>query len=286
VKRFVLTVLILCFAYACSSPVRPPAVSHNSEIRDSVTLYSHPLELRLEYPRNPAHPGILVLYSTGDGGWRPLDESFLEWISSWGYPVAGFSAKNYLKNLGYVSNTTTPRRLVRDFQLILDAACSRLELPPDAPVILVGLSRGAGLSVVAAGQPGLRSRLLGVVAVALTPEEEHVIHVRHRGVHGRPATPDRERVEIKTYEYLPHLALVPVTVIQSTNDRYIPAAAARKLFGPDTELRRFIPIESANHSFRGGTETLFRETEVALDWVQQVRRGVTAGTASTSPAAH
>ena len=30
-------------------------------------------------------------------------------------------------------------------------------------------------------------------------------------------------------------------------------------------------VESANHSFGGGTDILFRETEAALEWIQRVK---------------
>jgi pimeloyl-ACP methyl ester carboxylesterase len=282
-QRLVSVALLLMFLGACSFPVRPPKAVLSPEFIGSVTLYNRPLELRLSAPQRPVHPDVLVLYSTGDGGWRPLDESFLEWISSWGYPVAGFSAKKYLKSLGYYSKTTTPQRLVRDFELILDAACQQLGLRPDTPAILVGMSRGAGLSVVAAGQAELHPRLTGVIAVALTKEEEHVVHYRQKTDGPQPGAPERELVEIKTYEYLPRLAPVPVTVIQSTRDGYIPASSARQLFGADTELRRLVPVESANHSFSGGTDILFRETEAALEWVQQVSHRVPAGAPAASP---
>jgi pimeloyl-ACP methyl ester carboxylesterase len=282
-QRLVPVALLLTLLGACSFPVRPPKAALSPEFVGSVTLYNQPLELRLSAPRRPAHPDVLVLYSTGDGGWRPLDESFIEWISSWGYPVAGFSAKNYLKTLAYYSKTTTPERLVKDFELIMDAACQQLKLHSGTPVILVGMSRGAGLSVVAAGQAALRPRLTGVIAVGLTKEEEHVVHYRQKTVGQQPGAPERELVEIKTYEYLTRLAPVPVMVIQSTRDGYVPASSARKLFGEDTELRRLIPVESANHSFRGGTDILFRETEAALEWVQQASHREPARTPAASP---
>jgi predicted alpha/beta hydrolase family esterase len=283
-QRLVSVALFLTFLGACSSPVHPPKTALSPEVIGSVTLYNRPLPLRLSTPRRPVHPDVLVLYSTGDGGWRPLDESFIEWISSWGYPVAGFSAKNYLKILGYYSTMTTPPQLARDFELIMDAACQQLELRPDTPVILVGMSRGAGLSVVAAGQAALRPRLTGVIAVALTKEEEHVVHYRQKKAGQKPGAPERELVEIKTYEYLPRLAPVPVMVIQSTRDGYVPASSARNLFGEDTEFRRLVPVESANHSFGGGTDILFRETEAALEWIQQVSHREPAGAPSASPA--
>jgi hypothetical protein len=73
----------------------------------SITLYRRPLELRLSKPRSGSRNDILVVYATGDGGWRGLDWQIFDWISGWNFAV-GFSSKAYLKNLGYVRDTTTP----------------------------------------------------------------------------------------------------------------------------------------------------------------------------------
>ncbi len=238
------------------------------DLREPITLYRHRLEIRMSKPAAPSTNSTLVIYATGDGGWHGLDERIFDWIRSWGYPVAGISSKGYLKNLGYVSETTTPRHLVRDFESIINFAEDRLEMPRDTPIILVGLSRGAGLAVVAAGQGGLKNHLAGVVAVALTKEEEHVVHHRRFRLGSRASIPRRELVEIKTYDYLPRLAGFPLIVIQSTHDGYLPAAAARALFGPDTEIKKLLPVEARNHRFSGGGAALYKDTRDSLEWIQ------------------
>ena len=91
---------------------------------------------------------------------------------------------------------------------------------------------------------------------------------RRPGIQGKPA--ESEMVEIKTYQYLPRLAEIPVTVIQSTNDGYLPSDDARALFGPDTELKRFRAVSANNHSFSGGRETLYKEAEASLAWIRNL----------------
>jgi len=233
-------------------------------VQDQIAIYRHPLALRFFKPENSA--ATLVIYATGDGGWRGLDREIFEWISAWGYPAVGFSSKNYLKNLGYVGDTTTPIRLVRDFESVIRFAERKLGMPESTRIILVGLSRGAGLAIVAAGEGELKPNLAGVVAVALTKEEEHVVHYR-RSVQSRPGQPRRELVKIQTYEYLPQIESVPVVVIQSTHDGYLPAAAARALFGPDTDLRKLIPISARNHRFTGGCLDLYTQIQNSLAWI-------------------
>jgi hypothetical protein len=260
-KQLLATVMMSLFLVACSAPVRLPTAARKVESQTHLVLYQHQLNIRLSRPVGHFGRPVLILYSTGDGGWRGLDNALFEQISAWGYPVAGFSSKNYLEDLSYFSDTTTPRRLSRDFDQIIQTAENSLELPSDTPVILVGLSRGAGLSVVAAGQGEFTPRLAGVVAIALTPEEEHV--VSRPGRHRKAAR--SQRVDIRTYEYLRGLVTMPIAVIQSTNDKYLPAAEARKLFGTDTQTRQLIPIEASNHSFRSGLEELSAAMHSTLD---------------------
>ncbi len=231
-----------------------------------ITLYQHPLQVHFARPRQPGVPRAMLLYATGDGGWRGNDRHVFDELASLGYPVAGFSARTYLKNLGYVADTTTPGRLARDYERLIDFSRRALELPDDTPVLLVGVSRGAGLEVVAAGQRVLRGTVAGVLAVALTKEEEYVRHYRVRPGRTPPGMPTRELVTINTYEYLPRLT-VPVAVIQSTRDGYLPADKARELFGPDTSDRQLHAIDAWDHSFSGARQELYRQMEASLDWL-------------------
>jgi hypothetical protein len=260
----------LCvFAGGCSSQVGVPPQVQSEERKISAVLYQRPLELRALIPDRSPAKGFLILYATGDGGWRGLDEKIFELIGRLDYSIVGFSSKSYLNNLGYVSDTTTttPRRLARDYLRIIEFAESTLSIPTTTRVILIGNSRGAGLSVVAAGQEELKPQLAGIIAVALTKEEEHVVRYRRLPRRASSDKHEVERVEIKTYEYLPQLAQLPVEVIQSEHDGYLPAAAARTLFGPDTDLRRLHPVSAKNHSFRGGRDDLLHEMETALSWI-------------------
>ena len=88
--------------------------------------------------------------------------------------------------------------------------------------MLVGVSRGAGLSVVAAGR--LCDAIAGVVAVALTQEEEYVRWYRHLPLPHEA----HQAVMVDLYEYLAELGTLPVAVVQSTHDHYLPAAKARR----------------------------------------------------------
>ena len=62
---------------------------------------------------------------------------------------------------------------------------------------------------------------------------------------------------------------LPVCLIQSTHDQYVPASEAGQLFGPDTSRRQFHAIESNNHSFSDERAELFRVMQSSIDWLSR-----------------
>jgi len=49
---------------------------------------------------------------------------------------------------------------------------------------------------------------------------------------------------IEPYDYLLRLSSLPVAVLQSTRDGYLPADQARQLFGPDTGNHQLHAIDA------------------------------------------
>jgi hypothetical protein len=231
----------------------------------SLTLNAHPVTIHFAN-RYGSYGRPLLLYTTGDGGWARKDLALYKQIVSWGYPTAAFSAPNYLKHLRG-EQSTTPERIGRDYAHIIEFAAAHLALDPGTPVVLIGVSRGAGLEVVAAGDSAVRTKLGGVLAIALTREEEYV---RWFGLRlpllRRPAHP----VMVQLYEYLPLLGSLPVAVVQSTRDAFLPAAAAAHLFGPNTGTRRFHSIDARNHSFGGAREQMYETVHTSVRWIDSL----------------
>ena len=217
----------------------------------SIQLNEHALRLHFANP-GAAGSRPLLVYATGDGGWHRKDLGTYRRLVSSGNPLVGFDARDYVTHLGPAADaTTTPARLAADYARIIDAARGALGLPAAYPVVLVGVSRGAGLAVVAAGQGTLRASIGGVLAIALTREEEYVN-------------------EAQLYQYLSRLEDMPVAVVQSTRDGYLPADEARRLFGPDTPYRWLQPIQARNHSFGGARGEMYQAAGRALDWIESL----------------
>jgi hypothetical protein len=194
---------------------------------------------------SPSRP--LVLHLTGDSGRHGLDLRLFTAVTRWGYPVAVLASPDWIDTLP--DGVATRASLARDLDAVARAAARATGVAEDERVVLLGLSRGAGLGVEAATEAPLRERLLGIVALGLCPREERV-----RGSEGvgRP------------YRDLALLAGLPLEVIQSTHDGYMGAAAARGAFGPDTELHALHPIPASSHTFVGGRDALFEQLRASL----------------------
>ncbi len=223
--------------------------------------------LCLVNPVTPRDPKVLILFATGDGGWIGASKPLFLHLAQRGDAVAGFSATNYLKDVERQAGFITPKRLAEDLAAIVAATQREMDLPPATPTILVGMSRGAGFMVVAGEHKALQPRPAGAVALSLTRETDYVRNLRMTEKHAE-STQDDGRV--LTYARLRSAREVPLAVIQSTHDRYLPAAKARELFGPDAGNRRFREVEARNHGFGGGRDAMFRELDDALNWIESL----------------
>jgi pimeloyl-ACP methyl ester carboxylesterase len=260
-----LAVLALCCAAsACAAHAHPVVADRQARFN------GHSLTLHFANPQAPA-PRPLLVFATGDGGMHRKDLDLYRHLEAWGYPLVGFDARDYVKHLG-ASDTTTPERLAQDYRQMIAAARDALRLGAARHVVLVGVSRGAGLSVVAAGE--LHDAIAGVVAIALTREEEYVRWYR------RLLVLPRRDVMVDVEEYLPQLRDLPLATVQSTHDKYLPAADARLLLGADGPRRWLQTIDARNHSFGGARAQLYAATQRALQWIAPATSPTTPGASS------
>ena len=65
---------------------------HAPFTESAILLAKDSLDLRLLQPSPRAVKPILILFATGDGGWRGLDQEAFAQIGERGFAVAGFNA--------------------------------------------------------------------------------------------------------------------------------------------------------------------------------------------------
>jgi type IV secretory pathway VirJ component len=91
-------VSVLC-AGACVS--RPPTLEPDTRavlfVRDAQLGTEH-IQVQLVRATGAPRRRPLLLYATGDGGWRSADRGLFQHLARWGYPLAGFSARHYLEH--------------------------------------------------------------------------------------------------------------------------------------------------------------------------------------------
>jgi hypothetical protein len=225
---------------------------HPGQVRErpEIALGDDSLKLHLVRPAGEASPRVLLFHVTGDSGWHGLDPLYFDTLASHGHTLAGASARGIRARLGSLGSDATPARLADEYVRLIGIAEQRLHLAPGTPVVITGLSRGAGLAVVAASQPALARRIAGVLLMGLTADENNV----------RPTA--------FPFELLPRIDR-PLVLLQSTQDRHVAAVKARQLFGPDVPGRKMVVIEANGHTFGGNRDELFRQVESGLDWIVQ-----------------
>jgi hypothetical protein len=258
---------------------RVPRPAASREFSAHVAVHDDELTLHLASPLTAVSASTpLVLYASGDGGWFGAAVGMFRTIASSGLPTAGFSTKEFMHIEHRWSRPLSVAHVAEGYQRIIDAARAQLRLPPDAPVVLTGWSRGASLGVLVAGSREGDPRLIGLVAVGLAADEQLDIEgdsddpVGDEPAGGgtdAPAVIDdgQHARSIAMYPLLLRSRLPRAAVIQASDDGYLPAARARALFGPDSAMRRLVAIDARNHRFSGG-EAMFAQALVeAVQWV-------------------
>jgi pimeloyl-ACP methyl ester carboxylesterase len=260
-------VVVLCFS-GCSPGPRPRSAPERPtrEWSATVLLHGRPFEIHLSAPESPAIDQVVVLYASGDGGWLGAAVDMFHQIAKAGYYTIGFSSRAFLKIERPGATLTTTTQLAAEYAQLLSRARTILGLDPSSRAILTGWSRGAAFAVLAASEPAARSGVLGVIAIGMSDHEDLAINGPQDESDDGSASPTANRGAFDTYASIARLAL-PCAVIQASRDNYLPAARARQLFGPDTPLRRFYPVDARNHRFSGGKPAFNAALLDAMHWL-------------------
>ena len=132
--------------------------------------------------------------------------------------------------------------------------------------ILIGVSEGAGLSVLAATDPGTKAAIAGVIGLGLPNLNElgwrwrdSVIYLTH----GIPKEP-----VFSTQAIVDRVAPTPLAAIHSTQDEFVPLAEAQRIVDSAKEPKRLWVIKAADHRFSDSLPEFDRQLLDAIDWVR------------------
>lgn len=229
--------------------------------RVDMPLRGHSLALMVYRPSTA--PKGTVIMGSGDVGWVGLAVTRAQELSAAGYVVAGVNVREYLAAFTAKSTHLSAHDIQRDFGEVALFLRGRSLLPP--PVLLSGVSEGAGLAVVAAAWPDNHQWLDGVITMGLPRRSE--IAWRWSDFTSWITKKDADEPSIDAVDYLPGLAPVPLVMIQSTRDEYVPETDYRTMEQAARQPMRLVLIAASNHRFTDRIPELRRAYDDALAWI-------------------
>jgi pimeloyl-ACP methyl ester carboxylesterase len=240
----------------------PPTATEVQAPRiETVNIRGHQLQLRIYGTPN----GAPVIVSSGDGGWIHLGPHVAEVLADRGFYVIGFDVRAYLE--AFTSRTTAlaPDNEPDDYKILIDYAARATGRRP----VLIGVSEGAGLSVLAATAPGNRDAIAGVVGLGLSNLTElgwrwkdMIIYVTHRA-------PDEPTFSVA--QIVDRLKPLPLAAIHSTHDEFVPLSEVQTVLARTDGPKRLWTVSASDHRFSGNVAEFDRSLFEALAWIASVR---------------
>jgi hypothetical protein len=235
----------------------------------TLDLRGHALAVHLYGPAG----GYRVVVSSGDGGWIHLAPHVAETLATAGYSVIGVDTKAYLESFTSKNAVLSPDDVPRDYLAILRATANGAAW--NKKPILVGVSEGAGLSVLAASDPRLKSEVAGIVGLG-TPDvtelgwrwEDALTYVTHRS----PSEPT-----FSTAGVVPKIAPLPLAEIHSSHDEFVSLAEVERVLKGAAGPTRLWVVDASNHRFSSALPEFDRRLLEAMAWVRGQQRGPRSG---------
>ena len=249
-----LVLLALLFAGVTTSQA---LVTLSPQTRDSDSIRGQQQTVSV-YGRRGGQP---IVVTSGDGGWIHLGPVVAEYLASQGFFVVGFDARAYLESFTSGRATLKPADEPGDFKVLADWAAQGTSRKP----ILIGVSEGAGLSLLAATDPATKTAIAGVIGLGLPNTNElgwrwkdAVIYLTH-GVPNEPT--------FSTAALADRVSPLPLAAIHSTRDEFVPLGDVQRVIDAAREPKRLWIIEASDHRFSDNMAELERRLLEAIAWV-------------------
>ena len=234
---------------------------------DSLDVQVRGRTLSLAVYRAAGAPRGTIIMGSGDVGWVGLAVSMAQQLNASGYTVAGVNVRQYLSAFSDGKSHLTTADVPRDYRVIADRLRDAHLLA--APVILSGVSEGAALSALAASDPSNHDWIDGVIAMGLPEVAELAWHWSDVGAW--ILKKDANEPSFHAHEIIAGVSPVPLVLIQSTRDEYVPEADYRRLFDTAREPKKLMLIDASNHRFTDKPRELRAAYTSALEWIQSQR---------------
>jgi len=237
--------------------VAVPAIS-SAQVTHGLSIRGHDQVLRLYGPRD----GTPVIVSSGDGGWVHLGPHVAELLAARGFFVVGFDARAYLTSFTDEAQGLRLSDEPGDYKVLAAFASEATGRKP----VLIGVSEGAGLSVLAATDAETKAAIAGVIALGLPDRNElgwrwkdALIYLTHR-VPNEPTFSAAATVAA--------IAPLPLAFVQSTHDEFVPLPETRRIFDRASSPKQLWIVDASNHRFSSNLPEFDRRLMEALEWIR------------------
>ena len=180
-----------------------------------------------------------------------------------GFFVVGFDVRAYLEGFTSSAGTLKPEDEPTDYKQLVERAARATHRKPT----LVGVSEGAGLSVLAATDPGTRASITGVVGLGLPNMNELGWRWKDAAIyvtHGLPNEPT-----FSTRSIVNRMNPLPLAAIHSTHDEFVPVSEVEQVLSEATGPKRLWIVQASNHRFSDNLDEFDQRLLEAIDWVKQ-----------------
>jgi type IV secretory pathway VirJ component len=217
------------------------------------------------YPPHGSPRGTVVMGS-GDVGWVGLAASMADDLSAQGFLVVGINVRQYLASFTSGQSHLQPADVPGDYRLIIDTLKQSRHV--GAPIIMSGVSEGAALAVLAASDKANHGWIDGVITMGLPPTAE--LAWRWTDAGAWITKRDANEPSFAPKDVIATVSPIPLHMIQSTKDEYVPKAAWEQLLATARPPKKQVLIDASNHRFTDKRAELGAAYAAALDWIAQV----------------
>lgn len=249
-SRFVVLILLACWCGAHEAA---------AQTTERLLIRGQAQTLRLYGPAD----GEPVIVSSGDGGWIHLGPHVAEILSANGFFVVGFDVKAYLESFTSGSTTLGRDQEPADYKVLAEFASRRTAKKP----ALIGVSEGAGLSVLAATDPQTKAVIAGVIALGLPDLNELGWRWKDSLIYLTHAVPNEPT--FSTAAIVNRVAPLPLGAIHSTRDEFVPLPQAQRIIEGASEPKKLWVVQAADHRFSDNQPEFDRRLLEAVAWVRQ-----------------
>jgi pimeloyl-ACP methyl ester carboxylesterase len=229
------------------------------QAQDTIDLRGRAQTLYLYGPRT----GEPVIVSSGDGGWIHLGPHIASFLAGRGFFVVGFDVKTYLESFTSGKTALDPATEPNDYATLAEFARRTTGKKP----VLVGVSEGAGLSLLAATDPRVKALVTGIVGVGMPDINELGWRWRDAAIYFTHKVPKEPTFSAATIAA--DVAPVPLAAIHSRTDEFAPVSVIQRIVDSAREPKRLWIVNASDHRFSNNLREFDARVLEALDWVKQ-----------------